>query len=69
MESKFTIWVRNVHWAQIRIVVRDLDDVNAAIRQALEKAAKEWACDPDTLTIYGVAEGDVTELNRESRSD
>jgi hypothetical protein len=69
MESKFTIWVRNEHRAQIRIVVRDVTDVNVAIRQALEKAAQDWACDPDTVTIYGIAEGDISDLDPEGSSD
>jgi hypothetical protein len=67
MESKFTVWVRNEHGAQVRIVVRNVPDVNAAIRQAIEKAAQEWACHPDTLAIYGLAEGDITDLDPESR--
>jgi hypothetical protein len=69
MESNFTIWVRNTRGAQIRIVVRDATDPRSAIRQALEKAAQEWACDPATLTIYGIAEGDITNLDPESSSD
>jgi hypothetical protein len=58
--SKFTVWIRNEQRAQIRIVVRDVTNVNSAIRQVLEQAAQEWACDPDTLTVYGIAEGDIT---------
>jgi hypothetical protein len=69
MDNKFTIWVRNEQRAQMRIVVRNVTNLNAAIRQALEKAALEWARDPDTLTIYGIAEGDVTDLEPESSSD
>jgi hypothetical protein len=69
MESNFTIWVRDKQRAQIRIVVRDVTDVNAAIRQALEKAGQEWSCDPNTLTIYGIAEGDITDLDPEHSSD
>lgn len=66
MESKLTIWVRNEHREQIRVVVCDVTDVNEAIQQALEKAAREWACDPGILTIYGVAEGDITDVYPES---
>jgi hypothetical protein len=64
--SKFTVWVRSEQGAQIRVVVRDVNNVNSAIRQALEQAAQEWACDPDTLTIYGIAEGDITNLENTS---
>jgi hypothetical protein len=69
MESKFTIWVRNEQRAQIRIVVRDLTNVDLAIREALEQAAQKWACDPNTLTVYGIAEGDITNLDSESSTD
>jgi hypothetical protein len=69
MASKFTIWVRNEQQLQIRVVVHDAIDVNVAIRQALEKAAQEWACDPGSLTIYGIAEGDITDLDPEDSSD
>jgi hypothetical protein len=69
MESKFTIWVRNEKRATIRIVVRDITNVNAAIRQALEKAAQQWECDPETLTIYGIAKGDITNFDQENSSD
>ena len=53
MENKFTIWVGNEHRAKIRIVVRNAINVNAAMQQALEKAAQSWGCDPDTLNIHG----------------
>jgi len=69
MESNFTIWVGNEHQAHIRIVVRDVTNVKAAMRQALAEAARRWACDPDTLNIHGIAEGDVTDLDPESTSD
>jgi hypothetical protein len=69
MESKFTIWVRNEQRAQIRIVVRDVTNVDLAIREALEHAAQKWACDSTTLTIYGIAEGDITNLDSESSTD
>jgi hypothetical protein len=69
MESEFTIWVRNEKRATIRIVVRDITSVNAAIRQALEKAARRWECDPGTLTIYGIAKGDITNFDPENSSD
>jgi hypothetical protein len=69
MESNFTIWVGNEHQAHIRIVVRDVTNVKAAIREALKEAAQRWACDPDTLNIHGIAEGDITDLDPESTSD
>jgi hypothetical protein len=68
MESNFTIWVGNEHQAPIRIVVRDVTNVKAAIREALKEAAQRWACDPDTLNIHGIAEGDITDLDPESTS-
>jgi|HubBroStandDraft_1064217.scaffolds.fasta_scaffold1234201_1 hypothetical protein len=69
MESNFTIWVGNEDQAHIRIVVRDATNVKAAIREALKEAAQRWACDPDTLNIHGIAEGDITDLDPESTSD
>jgi anti-anti-sigma regulatory factor len=68
MESNFTIWVRNARGAQMRIVVRDVTDVNTAIQQVLKKAAQEWGCHPATLTIYGIAEGDITSVDPGSSS-
>lgn len=69
MENNFTIWVGNKHRAKIRIVVRNAINVNAAMQQALEKAAQSWACDPDTLNIHGIVEGDIADLYPESTSD
>jgi len=69
LQRNFTIWMRNEQQAQTRVVARDVTNVHAAIRQALEKAAEEWACDPGTLTIYGIAEGDITDLDAENSSD
>jgi hypothetical protein len=69
MKSGFTIWVRNEQRAQIRIVVPDAPNVSAAIEQALDKAAQEWACESDILTVYGIAEGDITNLEPEGSSD
>lgn len=68
MQRSFTIWVK--HTQRIHpIVVRDVTNVHAAIRQALEKAAEEWACDPDSLNIHGIAEGDITDLEPGNTSD
>jgi hypothetical protein len=69
LQRTFTIWVKHTQQAQIRVVARDVTNVHAAIRQALEKAAEEWACDPDTLNIHGIAEGDITDLDAESILD
>jgi hypothetical protein len=69
LQRNFTIWVKHEQRAQIRIVVRDVTNVNAAIKQALKEAAERWACDPDTLNIHGIAEGDITDLDPESTSD
>jgi hypothetical protein len=69
LQRNFTIWVRNERQAQIRVVARDVTNVHAAIRQALEKAAEKWACDLGTLTTYGIAEGDTTEIDPKSGSD
>jgi hypothetical protein len=68
LQRTFTIWLkykRRTH----RVVVREVTNVHAAIRQALEKAAEEWACDPKSLNIHGIAEGDITDLEPESTSD
>ena len=69
MESNFTIWVRNQNQAHIRVVVRDVTNVKAGIREALKEAAQKWGCDPETLNIHGIAEGDITDLDPESSSD
>ena len=69
MQRDFTIWVKHKQRAYIRIVVRDVINVKAAIQQALEEAAQRWGCDPDTLNIHGIAEGDITDLDPESTSD
>jgi hypothetical protein len=68
MGNKFTVWVGNEHRAKIRIVVRDASNVNAAMQEALERAAQSWACDPETLNINGIAEGDITELDPDGTS-
>jgi hypothetical protein len=68
LQRDFTIWVKHKQRTH-RVVVHDATDVNGAIRQALEKAAQVWACDPDTLNIHGIAEGDITDLDPESSSD
>ena len=47
------------------IVVCDAPDVKAAVQQAIEKAALQWRCDANILTIYGVAEGDLSTLDRD----
>lgn len=69
MENRFTVWVGNRHRANIRIVVRDATNVNAAMQQALEKAAQRWACDPDTLSVHAIVDGDITDLDPESTSN
>jgi hypothetical protein len=68
LQRDFTIWVKDKQRTH-RVVVRDATNVHAAIRQALDKAAQEWACDADTLNIHGIAEGDITDLDPETTSD
>jgi hypothetical protein len=68
LQRTFTIWVKHKERTH-GVVVRDVTNVHAAIRQALEKAAEEWACDPDALNIHGIAEGDIADLDPESTSD
>jgi hypothetical protein len=68
LHRDFTIWVKHKQRTH-SVVVRDVTNVHAAIRQALEKAAQELACDPDTLNIHGIAEGDITDLDPGSTSD
>ena len=68
MQRDFTIWVKHKQRTH-RVVVHDVTDLNVAIRQALEKAAQEWACDAETLNIHGIAEGDITDLDPENTSD
>ena len=68
LQRDFTIWVKHEQRTH-RVVVRDVTNVHAAIGQALDKAAQEWACDPETLHIHGIAEGDITDLDPETTSD
>jgi hypothetical protein len=57
----FTIWVANKGRASpTHVGVYDAPNVNQAIEQALHKAALDSACDRDTLSIFGIAEGDLT---------
>jgi hypothetical protein len=65
-QRTFTIWVRSEQQVQTRIVVYGATNVNAAIRQALDQAARAGPCDAETLTIYGIAEGDIADLDRET---
>ena len=60
MQSKFTVWVKSEQRADILAIVCEVPDVSTAIQQALEQAAQRWACAPDALFVYGVAEGDVS---------
>lgn len=61
MQIKFTIWVRNELRAATLKFVCEAPDASAAMRQVLERAAREWACDPDAVTIYGIAQGEHDE--------
>jgi hypothetical protein len=63
----FTIWVANEGQASATHVgVYDAPNVNQAIEQALEKAALDSACDRGTLSIFGIAEGDLTAAEQET---
>jgi hypothetical protein len=65
-QRKFAVWVRSEQQAQTRIVVSDGTNADAAIRQALDQAARVRSCNADTLTIYGIAEGDIADLDGEN---
>jgi hypothetical protein len=57
----FTIWVANEgRGSATHVGVYDAPNVNQAIEQALDKAALDSACDRGTLSIFGIAEGDLT---------
>jgi len=68
LHRDFTIWVKQEQRTH-RVVVRDVTNVHAAIQQALKEAAQSGACDPESLNIQGIAEGDITDLDLESTSD
>jgi hypothetical protein len=59
MPIRYTVWVENEQLDAKLVIVCDAPDASAAIRQALEQAAREWECSTDILSIYGIAEGDV----------
>jgi len=59
MPSRYTVWVKNEQQGKKLVVVCDPPEVSAAIRQALERAAREWECSIAVLSVYGIAEGDV----------
>ena len=59
MPTRYTVWVKNGQLGEKRVVVCDAPDVNAAIQQALEQAARNWECGTDILSVYGITEGDV----------
>jgi hypothetical protein len=40
--------------------VYDAPDVIQAMQQALERAALAWSVSADTLSVLGIAEGDLT---------
>ena len=59
--TTFTIWVANEgRTLGAHVGVYDAPDVIQAIEQALHKAALDWSCHPDTLSVLGIAEGDLT---------
>jgi hypothetical protein len=68
LHRDFTIWVKQEQRTQ-RVVVHDVTNVHAAIQQALKEAAQGWACDPESLNIHGIAEGDIADLDPESTSN
>ncbi len=64
--TKFTIWVGNAgRVSGPHVGVYDAPNVIQAIQQALQGAALAWSCHPDTLSVVGIAEGDLTASNRE----
>src|ERR1700733_2092110 len=67
LHRDFTIWVKQEQRTH-RVVIRDVTNVHAAIQLALKEAAQSWDCDPKNLSVYGIAEGDITDLDPESSS-
>ena len=59
MPTRYTVWVKNEQLDAKLVIVCDAPDVNAAIRQVLEQAARKWECSIGILSVYGIAEGDV----------
>jgi hypothetical protein len=44
MPTGYTVWIKNEQLDAKLVIVCDAPDVSAAIRQALEQAAREWDC-------------------------
>ena len=68
LHRDFTIWVKQEQRTH-RVVIRGVTNVHAAIQLALKEAAQSWDCDPKNLSVYGIAEGDITDLDLENSSD
>jgi hypothetical protein len=65
--NRFTIWVVDAHRTAVpHVDVYDARSVTEAMEQALQRVAREWACDPVQLAILGVAEGDLRTLDRQN---
>jgi len=59
MPTRYTVWVKNEQLDAKLVIVCDAPDVNAAIRQVLEQAARKWECSIGILSVYGIADGDL----------
>jgi len=59
----FTVWVVRKRQTP-HVGVYEAANVTDAMRDALQKAAAEWNCTPDELSIVGIVEGDLRELER-----
>jgi hypothetical protein len=61
LSTRYTVWVKNEQLDAKLVIVCDAPDVSAAIRQALEQAARKWECSVGVLSVYGIAEGVVND--------
>jgi hypothetical protein len=56
---RFTICVgTETRRAAAHIDVYDAPSADEAMQKALERVAREWGCDPNTLSIRAIAEGE-----------
>lgn len=63
--TRYTIWVRNEDGAlATHVGTYDAPTVAEAIQQALQRVAQAWSCDPSKLSVFGIAEGDLTAPHR-----
>ena len=50
------------------VSTHDASSIEAAKREAVSEAAKAWGCDPNDVSVLGVAAGNVTILEWEDEA-